>query len=607
MTNRIKRYTMKKTYMMILVAGLVCLAACQKEDLSIDELKNNAITYIRANEESSAATKASIDNTTAAFTWNTNDQIAVYTTDGYKISDGLADTYNNTNAATFAFSGDNAVTEANRTDFAIFPASLVWDGTAIRISSASNHTSTNLTLTLPASYTLAEVQDNVSPCPMIAANAPDGDLSFKHLCALLRITVQNIPKDTKRIEFDFNGKKVQGEFTLSSVAPGTTSITTSATDGTDDIITVTMADNTTWHDALVVNLPVPAGVASTGEYTNVTVSAYNAISGGIRILYLTRPVKKTENWVPTRLTSRKITATLPVFSVSSTKKVVIAPSNLQATTSDGGVNWTWHFAANPWDYIGVAYSNRKISGDGTVSENGSVDLFGWVGASNSTWGGALGTTENAAMYGITNSKTLNSTDTYGNVSDETLKSDWGNTINDGYTWRTLSMAEWTYMLKSRASGSTVNGAFIYTTAGGTTSNVTNARYTLATINSIHGLIIFPNGVTFESSEATWRYINDRIPSSFGETKWSNGTQCTTEQWTALAAKGCVFLPAAGHRNGQDVYYYNGEDNCGHYWTSTPNGTNQALFMRFVKSEGAVNDSFNHERWYGHSVRLVRDL
>ncbi len=95
-------------------------------------------------------------------------------------------------------------------------------------------------------------------------------------------------------------------------------------------------------------------------------------------------------------------------------QVYFSQGNLQATYD--GSAWSWAFATNQWDYIGNATANNRINGNGTVSVNGTVDLFGWVGAS-STWTGA-------AQYGISNSTTTNSTATYGNVASEALKSDW---------------------------------------------------------------------------------------------------------------------------------------------------------------------------------------
>ena len=198
--------TMKR-YFWILAAALVSLAACDKNDLQNgkeEESDSSAVAYIRAIGGDDAS-KAFIDNTTAAFTWSTGDTIAVYTTDGYKISDGLASTYNGTNAATFSFSGANAVTEANRADFAFYPASLVHGSNdGIKPNSAAHHTATDLVVRLRDKYSLSEVSGDKAPTPMIATNDPNGDLSFKALCPLIRFTVRNIPKQTHSIDFKFN-------------------------------------------------------------------------------------------------------------------------------------------------------------------------------------------------------------------------------------------------------------------------------------------------------------------------------------------------------------------------------------------------------------------
>lgn len=265
------------------------------------------------------------------------------------------------------------------------------------------------------------------------------------------------------------------------------------------------------------------------------------------------------------------------FTINSTgAKVNFAPGNLQATTTDKGESWTWAFAANQWDYIGSA--TAIINGNGTVEENGTVDLFGWVGAS-STWTGA-------AQYGISNSTSVNSTDGYGNNDSEALKSDWGMLIGDGNTWRTLTSTEWHYIFSTR-------------TTGGTVGTFDQARYTEATINTdvingVNGVILFPDGVDFASTEfTTLGTINDK-------SAWS--TKCTSAQWTALADKGCVFLPAAGFRDGalaKEAGSY------GRYRSSSP-------YTSVVGSASSLSFGYNSlisqlqsYRSYGYSVRLVK--
>ena len=68
-------------------------------------------------------------------------------------------------------------------------------------------------------------------------------------------------------------------------------------------------------------------------------------------------------------------------------QIVFSQGNLQATYD--GSAWSWSFATNQWDYIGNAAANNAVTGNGTVSSNGTVDVFGWSTA--------------ATYYGIYNS------------------------------------------------------------------------------------------------------------------------------------------------------------------------------------------------------------
>ena len=265
---------------------------------------------------------------------------------------------------------------------------------------------------------------------------------------------------------------------------------------------------------------------------------------------------------------------------ASGDKIQFSQGNLQATYD--GTKWTWAFAEHQWDYIGgrsdggsePETGNNYINGNGTVSAAGTVDLFGWVGESSTVL------TSDPAKYGISNSITLND---YGTNSSDALKNDWGNTIGTG--WRTLTGGaggEWRYLLEFRTTGGTVFGT-------------ASARYAHATINTdgtpVNGLILFPDGVDIADSEVTTAGTVN------GTSAW--GTECTSAQWTALAAKGCVFLPAAGRRTGTTV----NEANNGYYWSSS--NSEYAHNVDFGSSN--ISYSTSSYRYRGCSVRLVRDV
>lgn len=246
------------------------------------------------------------------------------------------------------------------------------------------------------------------------------------------------------------------------------------------------------------------------------------------------------------------------FSVSASKKVAFSKGNLQATTTDLGANWMWGFAEHQYDYVGNAVANTKISGNGTVSENGTVDLFGWSTA--------------ATFYGI--SKSIAESEYPGSFVD------WGAAVGDG--WFTLSKDELEYLFNSR-SGNKASAV----------AGTADARYAKATVNSVNGVIVFPDGGSFAASEFTSVASLNTANAAF------TTTTCTAEQWSALEAKGCVFLPTAGNRSGQGVYEVNA---AGIYWSSTKDGDETAYAMR-IKSDGFVPYDWYY-RYAGFSVRLV---
>lgn len=270
------------------------------------------------------------------------------------------------------------------------------------------------------------------------------------------------------------------------------------------------------------------------------------------------------------------------FSVSATQKVSFSQGNLQATWN--GTSWNWHFAENQWDYIGnggdATVGNELVTNTSPyMSGPGTVDLFGWVGES-SEWNGV-------AQYGVTSSGSYGQTDGYGNSATESLKSDWGTTMGNG--WRTLTADECKYIYGvnsgDKRTGSTV----------GTTSNV---YFTHAAINtdgtSVNGMILFPDDGTIDADGATWGTFNNF-------SAWT--TKCTSAQWTALAAKGCVFLPAAGYRNNN---WASRETESGSYWSSSSPSSSSTYAIMTSFSYGAF-DIVQSPRIYGYSVRLVHDV
>ena len=229
-------------------------------------------------------------------------------------------------------------------------------------------------------------------------------------------------------------------------------------------------------------------------------------------------------------------------------QIMFAKGNLQATTTDLGATWTWGFATNQWDTIGCAGANTKITGNGTVSENGTVDLFGW-------------STE-ATYYGINKST---SSDTY---TGGVLK-DWGENITSA-EWRTLTQDEWKYVLQIRINDKNLRGQ--------------------ATVNGMKGYILLPD--------------NWELPTGSSFTPMPNNWTANVyegDEWTAMENAGAVFLPIAPRRSGVKVQM----QTTGSYWTATKFGSSDSgssSWMFQILEDFAKTDMSS--RYYGYPVRLT---
>ena len=250
------------------------------------------------------------------------------------------------------------------------------------------------------------------------------------------------------------------------------------------------------------------------------------------------------------------------FSVSASKKVHFSKGNLQATTTDLGVNWTWGFATNQWDYIGDAAANNAIIGNKAVSSNGTVDLFGW--STNATYYGINNGTDNNTYFGYF--------------------VDWGTAIGEG--WYTLSTDEWVYLFCGRTDAAHL--------------------FSLGTVNGVSGTILLPDnweGDKFTDTDNGLEAIGFYYENGSG-TNFSFHTY-TAEQWDAMENAGAVFLPAAGNRDGTEVYSVGF---AGFYWSSTlffvstPYAYN-ALYISFSSYD--LYSQLYGNRYAGLSVRLVR--
>lgn len=256
-----------------------------------------------------------------------------------------------------------------------------------------------------------------------------------------------------------------------------------------------------------------------------------------------------------------------LFSVAGTddgiitKMVRFAPGNLQAVYALANTSTcTWQFASTQYSCIGDATANTAVD-DNLVTTAGTVDLFGWVGASSSL-----------AEYGVNNNDTVSY---YGNTTNESLKSDWSVVANDaslgGHSdWITLTSSQWKYILSDRTDAS--------------------QKYGYGVVGTRNGLIILPDAFV----------LPDGLSFTSDISAWTNSY--TIDQWALMEENGAVFLPAAGRRYGASV---KDDGSIGRYWSSTSHESNANAAYSVYFYSGYLNPQNGNSRYIGQSVRLAR--
>lgn len=635
MNGRIKTLRAMKKYIYIISAAAVCmLAACAKEFTEPKEsavLNKGELTYIQAGLETRATLDDKHANTDTSFKWSTGDQIAIYAGE-YLKSAGLDSKYNGSPTASFGFEG---LVDADRADFAVYPAHLVFDGDEVIGKCKRFHSAASLTLNLPESYNYGEVSGYRSPVPMIGLNAPGQGIAFKALCPVIRITLRNIPKDCYYITLDFNGKKVQGQFSLTDVDleniasfPG---LQTEATDDVDDIITIQTPNISAYISSTVLTLPVPSG-----EYDYVTVSTYDMTDHVISAIsvYLKKDTDgKPLTWAPTRKTSKKLAADLPCFLVNnvSRQKVVFAPGNLVATltkkpTGDAdkvGTCNDFRFAEHQYDALGDSEGNTF------AKTSVPIDLFTWIGQS-----AQYEFTSDDEHWGIIWPNNTADAD-IGNLFPEKIKWDWGINFNgktypEG-TWRipdrnlaatdaqpdvagSSTVSEWSRLISSR------QGPYV---SCKNTLIQPNPDPQVPADTIAHGLIVFPDNFTMPYGVK--ELVKYGKAQQTGSSVHYNENIITLEEWEILEKfGGCVYLPVTNVRTRNsgakclftsDATYWSNNGNsaqhaqalcCSDGYLATNSCNGQTSTTPKVAST-SIQDGKSVGRKNGAAVRLIREI
>lgn len=561
---------MKKIYLLLFVA--LTVAACQK-----DFLGGSGTLRITA-EGMHGAGKVAVSGTVSY--WASDDQVLI---NGEQVTVNI-DEPNNTVTV-------NSASAFEAPFFGVYPA-------GIYVSNSG----ADYTLNLPSTYTYATTThygrtlQNL-PSPMVAYLATAGDnpvLEFKHVTGALNVMVINHYGFTIQVDsivVSSNKYQLCGSKT---VTLGNT-LTVNAVETNDESLRrVKLAGGTALRvlagDTAIIQVPV-LPVGQDNRFT-IEVGVHKVDQSAVKKVF-----SKTQGnagsdyslgraqigYVPTKFGG--------LFTVSgsgsSAKKVIISQGNLQYNR----VSQKWNFPVSQDDMM--EYSSPNVGSDYSSQEY--IALFGWGTSgwdngnvkylpNNTT--GISDLSDCGYGYGPTDgiSYVYSLTGSYSHA-------DWGvhNAITNGGNvagrWRTLTYGQWDTLFTKRITECDVNG-------------IVGARYTQATVNSKHGIILFPDDFSAPTlhTGSSWSTIN-------GASSWNQGTVITLSDWLLLEANGAVFLPAAGIRTYNNVSNVNG---IGSYWSSSCYNA-QAPYRLLFRSTTLETKNKAMNKNEGSAVRLVHDM
>lgn len=257
---------MRKLLTLVCTAVLAALAVGCEEEIALDAGDGILIGA----QIDSEPTKASFDGDSGEFGWSVGDHIALWN-DGAYAKARLAKIIGK--VGYFAL----PLSSTSRDHYALYPFDILDEG----------HYGVDpegLWINYPDSYFVENSEsgwrDSVavfSPTPMVAVNREGQMLHFKHVGAVIRLTLKNIPANTRIITFR-TGEKISGKFRVidpSSDAPYV-KLDDDIASGRGDFVRIHFRQVTSGE--VTLNIPLPPGNYSMLRVT--THSDYNTAASG---------------------------------------------------------------------------------------------------------------------------------------------------------------------------------------------------------------------------------------------------------------------------------------------------------------------------------------
>ena len=535
--------------------GLFLLTGCEKD--SLNGLPEGAMLI--TSEKSNGDGKTTVNG--LAVNWQEGDVI--------KLNDGEYTIQLTGEGAPYISGVDNSVAMN-----AGFPASAV-----------VGPQSSTFTMNIPSSYTYTEAGGvQKLDMPMVAHTAANGTtMTFYHLCSTVNVKVINQLGSIYYIDtiiVTSNSKPLCGSITVEATGPTYVLGRPALSDATKSVKMNFVKNSVSIANSGTKFIQIP--VVFNGSASDITVKVIGHGASGLDLHTgkVDASAKITySNHVSTTLPCAQVlTAPCNIkygigavsatgwaeFSVGASSKVYFSRGNLQYNA----YSTTWRFAPTQQTYCGSDNANISSSYDGWI------DMFGF-----GTSGNATGATANQPYAVSTTNSHYYDSDLTG------TNADWGsNSISNATgSWRTLTPGEFTYVLFTRNSGTTVNGT-------------ANAKFAFARVNSINGLILFPDNTIIPALQnSSWSTINSYC--NFIDNSIS------ASDWALLETVGCVFLPASGRRPSSNPSSFVAGN--GFYWTARSSDSEQSYRLNFEPTANPGSGPVG--KCNGFAVRLVQDI
>lgn len=522
---------LKKSIMCLAALAVVALGATScKKDVNNEE---NGMQFRAIMETGSAKTELSGTNVN----WIDGDEVMIYGTEQSGVYTATPDAENAT-AATLTKVGQ----PAQGTPYtAIYPASAAVNATTVTLPAVQQSVDGNLANTFP-----------------MFAQSESATLNFKNLCGVLKIHLEQEGATVSRISVTAN-TEINGNFRVDNSGEAPAISYVEGGNFTTTLICSEPQDITNGKDFYIY---MPAG-----EYSGLKIMIMNAGYGVEKnapanaTITIERSKYSTLSFANVNMPIPPDNGVWGLYSVSDNQQVWIATGNLQfrnegtfVGADDVTHTGTWRIAEHQWDFCGYGIARYGI-GNVTDGNNGNsskwIDQFAW-GATCYNGNNPLPRVTVAADYPTMPTSIANT------------NYDWGvYCIGDG--WRTLTAAEWKYMVTT-----------------GHNRNNPSSKFGHATVNGTYGLILLPD---IWNGPAITPHSNN---SSYEDNVFN------ADEWAEFEALGAAFLPVTNYCNagteslGNPVF-----SNDGWYWGATSTNSNSQGFVVYTQHFSGSGSAFGN--------------